>query len=207
MLDIWIEEFVEGDLVCTDKGWYVLDALWGVVDPPLADALFTEEVLDALATLKHLDLFLAAKEEMHAESSVDGHTLEEFFSCFPIDNKVSDMEFVGEGLELRHKFVEERMMGVGCAVNSVRYIAAALRRVLDKASKTLGDVVVVCTGQTRLCFDVLDGFGDVVETQVHGGGRVAMDMMSLIYISDFTCQTVYGKKKTIGFSDWYGLAQ
>lgn len=185
VLDIWIKELVEGDLVGADKGWYVLDALWGIIDPPLANALFTEEVLDAFTTLEHLDLFLAAKEEVHAESSVDGHTLEEFFSCFSVDDKVSDIVFAGEGLELRHKFVEERVMGVGCGVNSLCYIAAApgWLGVLDKARKTLGDVVVVCTGQTRLCLDVLDGFGDVVEIQVHGGRYVAMDMICGLSIS------------------------
>jgi len=188
VLEIWIEEFVKGDLVGTDKGWYVLDALWGIVDLPLTEALFTEDILDAFTTLEQLDLFFAAKEEVHPESSVNGHTLEELFSCFSVDDKVSDMVFAGEGLELRHKFMEEGVVGVGCGVNSLCHIATALGwvGVLDKASETFSDVVVVCTGQTRLCLDVLDGFGDVVEVEVHGGGYVAMDMSPLIYIIDLT---------------------
>lgn len=159
-----------------DKGWDILDALRGIINPPLADTLFTEKVLDAFAALEQLNLLLAAKEEVHAEPSIDGHTLEELFTCFSVDDIVSDMVFACEVLELRDKLVEEGEMGVGSGVNSLCYIATALGwlGVSDEASEALGDVVIIGVGQTRVCRGVLDGLGDVVEMEEHGGGYVAI---------------------------------
>lgn len=171
VVDVWIEELVEGDLVGLDEGRDVLGALRGVVDPPFADALFTEEILDVFTALEELYLFLAAKEEVHAESSVDGHALKELFACFPVDDKVSDMVLVGEVLELRDEFMEDGMTGMGCGMDAQGYVAAVLGRisVLDELSEALRDVVIVGAGQRRMCRDLFDGFGEVVEMQEHGG--------------------------------------
>ena len=180
MFDIRVEEFIEGELVGIDKGLDVLDALWGIIDMPLTDALFTEEVLDVFTTLEQFDLFLSTKEKVHAESGIDGHTLEELFASLSVDDIVSDMVFIGEVLELRHDFVEERDRAVGWGVNALCHIASAVGRmgVSDKAGEAFSDVVVVGARQTRLCREVLDGFGDLMELQVHGdGGDVAVDMI------------------------------
>lgn len=135
------------------------------------------------------------KEEVHAKSSVDGHTLEHLFACFPDDDIVSDMVLVGEVLELRHKLVEERVAGVGCSMDSLCYIATALgwMGVPDKIGEALSDIIVVCTRQTRQCRALLDGLGDVVEMEEHGGGDVARDMICRLSIilgmttKHFTC--------------------
>lgn len=41
-LDIWIEELIESDLVRLNERRDILDALGGIIDPPLADTLFTK---------------------------------------------------------------------------------------------------------------------------------------------------------------------
>lgn len=87
-------------------------------------------------------------------------------------------------------------MAVGCGVDALCDIAAALGwlGVPDEESEALGDVVVVGASQTRVCLDVLDGLGEVVEAQVHGSAELSWVCTGIACLSqvhtnsDFTCK-------------------
>ena len=150
----------------------MLNALGGIIDFPLVDTLFAEEILDTFTVLEQLRLFLAMEEEVHAKPSINRHALKELFFRLPIDDKVSDMVFIGKVLELRDEFVEKGEMGMCGCMDVLCDFSAALRwatTIFDESDKATGDVVIVCASEHRLCVDLLDRLSELVDVEMHGG--------------------------------------